>query len=197
MSFIFSSDRHYFLLCSLDCRKTFSRCTLAVGSLQALIQSLHVVDSTTSTFTSANENEIFFPVIRSCFSVNMMLTFVKLGYELEQKLIRPRLHLLTKENTMAARAVCQNSPSTSSDLFEPWEQQLWAWHFLLSLSIGRGFMPCLDNHESRLQVFRAVVAAENQLSRRVNANDNTINATKRIDLEDQDLWPLNRECSGA
>jgi hypothetical protein len=125
----------------------------------------------------------------------MMLAFVKLGCELEQKLIRPRLHLSKKEITTAARAVCQNCPSISSDLFEPWEHQLWAWHFLLSLSIGRGFMPCLDKHESRLQVFRAVVAVENQLARRVNASDNTIDATKRIDPEDQVLWPLNRELS--
>ncbi len=168
-----------------DCRKSFSRCNLAVGSLKALIQSLtHVADSTTLAFDTDNAvsaAHIIRSYLRRCFSENMVLTFVKLGYELEQKLIRPRLY------------VCQNSPSISSDIFEPWEHLLWVCHIQLSLTIGRGFIPCLDNHESRLQIFRAVVDVENQLARRVRASDNSIDIIKRVDPEDQDLWPLNCE----
>jgi hypothetical protein len=87
-----------------------------------------------------------------------------------------------------------SGPRVSSDLFEPWEHQLWVCHTQLSLTIGGGegnIVPCLDNRGSRLQVFRAVVAAENQLSQRVRASDNTI-VIKPIDPSD-DLWPLNCE----
>lgn len=178
------------------CRKTFSRCALAVGSLKALIQSL--ANSMAPTFSS-NDNavsaaHIIRSNLRRCLSEDMVLTFIKLGYLLEEKLIRPRLGLAKSKFDTAARVV-PSGPISSSDLFELWEHQLWVCHIQLSLTIGGGeghIVPCLDNHGSRLQVFRAVVAAENQLSQRERASDNTI-VIKPIDPSDKDLWPLNCE----
>lgn len=180
----------------ISCRKTFSRCALAVGSLKALIQSL--ANSMAPTFSS-NDNAVSAAhIIRShlrwCLSEDMVLTFIKLGSSLHEKLIRPRLGLAKSEFDTAARVVGPSSPIVSSNLFEPWEHQLWVCHTQLSLTIGGGegnIVPCLDNRGSRLQVFRAVVAAENQRSQRVRASDNTI-VIKPIDPSD-DLWPLNCE----
>jgi len=127
--------------------------------------------------------------------MDMVLTFVKLGYQLEEKLIRPRLDLVNNEFNTEARAAGPGGPNVSSDIFEPWEHLLWECHIQLSLTIGCGegrIMHCLGNQESRLQVFRAVIAVGNQLSQRGSASDNTI-GTKQVDLGDKDLWPLHRE----
>jgi hypothetical protein len=124
-----------------------------------------------------------------------VLTFIKLGYLLEEKLIRPRLGLAKSEFDTTARALGPSCPSVSSDLFEPWEHQLWVCHVQLSLTIAGEdghIVPCLDNYGSRLQVFRSVIAAENQLSRIVRASDNSI-VIEPIDPSDKDLWPLNCE----
>ena len=179
---------HFFIYC----RKTFSRCALAVGSLQALIRSLanSMAPTCASNDNAVSAAHIIRSYLRWCLSEDMVLTFIILGDLLEEKLIRPRLVLSKSEFDTAARVLGPSGPNVSSDLFEPWEHQLWVCHIQLSLTIH--IVPCLDDLGSRLQVFRAVVAAENQLSQRERASDNTI-VIKPIDPSDKDLWPLNCE----
>jgi hypothetical protein len=175
---------------------TYTRCVLASDALQALIYSLtYVAESTVSILaicdkaeSSAHSIRLFF---RRCFSTDMVLQIVRLGYDLEENLVRRRLDIAKNElNTGIS-----GHKSSSDNLFEPWERQLWVCHIQLSLMIGSGGGLGVGNTRNTEELFLGIITVESQRSQRIGSSYTsiTITGSKPFDPEDHSLWPLNRE----
>jgi len=143
-------------------RKTYVRCVLASDALQALIQSLAIPPPQNSETATATNNDTAAKAalaiqsyLRMCVTKETVLDFVKLGYVLENKLIHPRLSLVSTEYTSAASSSSTEDTASSanrpvyissklssmldvSKTFELCERQLWVCHVQLALTLGRG-----------------------------------------------------------
>lgn len=207
-------------------RKTFTRCVLASDALQSLIQALAIPSSSSASVgdTASKAALSIHSHFRTCLSTANILEFIELGYSLEQKLVCPRLKLVSNEYTTAstvnatdtaitksvstairdgpAYTGSYNASSSSSSklsnmleiskMFELWERQLWAFHVQCARILGCGGfitkqsnvsispLSCLSSTDSRLLVFRAIIAAEKKES-----------GGKKNDKSDKDRWPLS------
>jgi len=177
-------------------KTTYTQCVLASDALQALIHSLtYVAKSTVSILaicdkaeSSAHSIRLFF---RGCFSMDMVLQIVRLGYNLEENLVRRRLDIAKNEFNTGISGL----KSSSDNLFEPWERQLWVCHIQLSLMIGSGGGLGVGNTRNIEELFLGIITVESQRSQRIGSSYTsiTISGSKPINPEDHYLWPLNRE----
>jgi hypothetical protein len=177
-------------------KTTYTQCVLASDALQALIHSLtYVAKSTVSILaicdkaeSSAHSIRLFF---RRCFSTDMVLQIVRLGYNLEENLVRRRLDIAKNEFNTGISGL----KSSSDNLFEPWERQLWVCHIQLSLMIGSGGGLGVGNTRNTEELFLGIITVESQRSQRIGSSYTsiTISGSKPINPEDHHLWPLNRE----
>ena len=183
-------------------RKTLTRCLLASDTLQVLIQSVACVpnpysaatespwgsfalaSSSAASCSGSSQPLQIRSYFRQCVSTGMILDFVQLGIQLDEKLIQPRLAFVSHQFTSTFDHITSRDRSAMievSKLFELCERQLWVAHISLALAIGQGWatnvsggggglqqqqqqqvpIQCLplDGSEGRLQIFHTIVNA--------------------------------------